>query len=303
MSMFNAYMQLSGAIDADVLRGEPLSRRTTLRIGGPADLIVVAHSYTALVHTLDVLAHERVPWVILGKGSNVLCSDRGYRGCVICLGREFARLSVEDTAITCGAATLTSKLVNRALTSSLSGLEALWGIPGTVGGALAMNAGSRDEWIGSSVRDVVVTRPGEGLVRRKASDIIWGYRSASFAPDEVILEATFDLVPGEKDAIARRMEALLKRRKLTQPLGVPTCGSVFKNPKDRSVGALIEACGLKGASCGGARISARHANFIVNENGACADDVCSLMKTMQESVYEAHGIALEPEVRFLGFGA
>ncbi len=303
MSVFNAYMKLSGTIDADVFRNEPLSRRTTLRIGGPADLLVVAHSYTALAHTLDVLAHERVSWVILGKGSNMLCSDRGYRGCVICLGREFARFSVEDMAITCGAAALTSKLVNLALTSSLSGLEALWGIPGTVGGALVMNAGSRDEWIGSAVRDVVVAHPGEGLVRLKASDIIWGYRSASFTPDEIILEATFDLMSGEKDAIARRMEALLKRRKLTQPMGVPTCGSVFKNPEDRSVGALIEACGLKGASCGGARISALHANFIVNEGGARADDVCSLMKTMQDSVYEAHGIALEPEVRFLGFGA
>lgn len=303
MSVFNAYMQLSGAIDADVRRGEPLSRRTTLRIGGPADLLVVAHSYTALAHTLDVLAHERVPWVVLGKGSNVLCADQGYRGCVICLGREFARLSAGAAAITCGAAALTSKLVNLALTSSLSGLEALWGIPGTVGGALAMNAGSRDEWIGSAVRDVVISRPGEGLARLNASDIVWGYRSASFAPDDIILEATFDLVPGERDAIARRMEALLKRRRLTQPLGVPTCGSVFKNPKARPVGALIEECGLKGTSCGGARISELHANFIVNENGARAADVCSLMKTMRDSVYEAYGIALEPEVRFLGFGA
>lgn len=303
MSVFNAYMQLSGAIDADVFRNELLSRRTTLRIGGPADLLVVAHSYTALAHTLDVLVHERVSWVVLGKGSNVLCADRGYRGCVICLGREFTRLSVEDTAITCGAAALTSKLVNLALISSLSGLEALWGIPGTVGGALAMNAGSHDEWIGSAVRDVIVARPGEGLACLKASDITWGYRSASFAPDDTILEATFDLIPSEKDAIARRMEALLKRRRLTQPIGVSTCGSVFKNPENRSVGSLIEGCGLKGTACGGARISTLHANFIVNENGACADDVCSLMKIMQDSVHERYGITLEPEVRFLGFGA
>ena len=188
MSVFNAYMQLSGAIDADVYRDEPLSRRTTLRIGGPADLLVVAHSYTALAHTLDVLAHERVPWVVLGKGSNMLVADRGFRGCVICLGREFARLTVEGTSITSGGAVLTSKLVNLALTSELSGLEALCGIPGTVGGALAMNAGSRDEWIGSAVRDVVVARPGTGLARLSASDIEWGYRHASFAPDDIILE-------------------------------------------------------------------------------------------------------------------
>lgn len=303
MSTFNAYMQLSGAIDADVYRDEAMSRRTTLHIGGPADLLVVAHTYTALAYALDVLAHENVPWVVLGKGSNILCADRGYRGCVICLGREFSRLSVEGESIVAGGAALTSKLVNLALKSSLSGLECCTGIPGTVGGAVAMNAGGRDQWIGSVVRDVVVARRGEGLVRLAASDIAWEYRRASFEPGDIILEATFDLVPDERAAIARRMEALLKRRKLTQPLGVPTCGSVFKNPKGASVGALIEECGLKGTAHGGARISTVHANFVVNENGASADDVCALMERMRDDVYAAHGIALEPEVRFLGFGA
>ena len=303
MSVFNAYMQLSGAIDADVMRDERLSRRTTLHIGGPADLLVVAHSYTALAHTLVVLERENVPWVVLGKGSNILCADRGYRGCVICLGREFSHLAAEGESITCGGAVLTSKLVNLALKSSLSGLEACTGIPGTVGGAVAMNAGSRDQWIGSTVRDVVIARPGEGLVRLAASDISWGYRRASFGARDIILEATFDLVPDERAKISRRMEALLKRRKLTQPMGVFTCGSVFKNPPSGSVGAMIEQCGLKGTVHGGARISEVHANFIVNENRATADDVCALMRTMQDSVYEASGVNLEPEVRFLGFGA
>ena len=303
MSVFNAYMQLSGAIDADVYRDEALSRRTTLRIGGPADLLVVAHTYAALSRTLDVLAREQGPWTVLGKGSNMLCSDRGYRGCVICLGREFSRLTVEGESIVSGGAVLTSKLVNLALKSSLAGLECCTGIPGTVGGAVAMNAGSRDQWIGSSVRDVVVARPGKGLVRLAASDISWEYRHASFQRGDIILEATFDLVADEHAKIARRMEALLKRRKLTQPIGLPTCGSVFKNPAHGSVGAMIEQCGLKGTACGGARISEVHANFIVNERGAKASDVCALMKRMQDSVYAAEGIELEPEVRFLGFEA
>ena len=303
MSVFNAYMQLSGAIDADVYRDEALSRRTSLRIGGPAALLVVAHTYTALAHTLEVLEREDVAWTVLGKGTNVLCSDRGYRGCVICLGREFSRISSDGQSITAGAAVLTSKLVNVALTSSLSGLECLAGIPGTVGGAIAMNAGSRDEWIGSAVRDVVIARPGKGMVRLAASDIEWAYRRTSLGRDDIVLEASFDLEPAEKGAVARRMEALLKRRKLTQPIGVPTCGSVFKNPGDASVGALIEQCGLKGAVHGGARISNVHANFIVNENGASADDVCALMEAMRDGVYEKHGIELEPEVRFLGFRA
>lgn len=303
MSVFNAYMQLSGAIDADVYRDEALSRRTSLRIGGPAALLVVAHTYTALAHTLEVLEREDVAWTVLGKGTNVLCSDRGYRGCVICLGREFSRISADGQSITAGAAVLTSKLVNVALTSSLSGLECLAGIPGTVGGAIAMNAGSRDEWIGSAVRDVVIARPGKGMVRLAASDIEWAYRRTSLGRDDIVLEASFDLEPAEKGAVARRMEALLKRRKLTQPIGVPTCGSVFKNPGDASVGALIEQCGLKGAVHGGARISNVHANFIVNENGASADDVCALMEAMRDGVYDKHGIELEPEVRFLGFRA
>ncbi len=303
MSIFNAYMQLSGAIDADVRRDEMLSHRTTLRIGGPAALLVVAHSYTALAYTLDVLAHENVPWVVLGKGSNILCSDNGYRGCIICLGREFTRIAVEGESITCGGAALTSKLVNTALKSSLTGLECCAGIPGTVGGALAMNAGSRDQWIGSVVRDVVVLRKREGLARLAASDIAWGYRSTSFLPGDIILEATLDLSSDERDKIARRMDALLKRRKLTQPIGLPTCGSVFKNPLEGSVGALIEKCGLKGAKRGGARISEVHANFVVNESRASADDVCALMQLMRDSVHASYGIALEPEVRFLGFGA
>ena len=303
MSVFNAYMQLSGAIDADVMRDEALSRRTTLRIGGPADLLVVPHSYTALAYTLDVLAREDVPWTVMGKGSNILASDRGYRGCVICLGREFSRISVEGESIVAGAAVLTSKLVNLALKSELTGLECCTGIPGTVGGAVAMNAGSRDAWIGSAVRDVVVARPGKGLSRLKASDIEWGYRHAAFEKDDIILEATFDLATDERAKIARRMEALLKRRKLTQPVGLPTCGSVFKNPEGASVGALIEQCGLKGTVHGGARISEVHANFIVNENRASANDVCALMKAMSDGVYESTGIELSPEVRFLGFGA
>ena len=303
MSVFNAYMQLSGAIDADVLRDEPLSRRTTLRIGGPADLVVVAHSYPALSYAIDVLDREKVPWVVMGKGSNILCADSGYRGCVICLGREFSRIAEDGESITCGGAVITSKLVNAALKLSLSGLECCTGIPGTVGGAVAMNAGTRDQWIGSVVRDVVIARQGEGLVRLAATDVAWGYRSTSFEPRDIILEATFDLVPDEREKIARRMEALLTRRKLTQPTGLPTCGSVFKNPHGKSVGSLIDRCGLKGTAHGGARISTVHANFVVNENGASAADVCALMKAMSDGVYDAFGIDLEPEVRFLGFGA
>ena len=162
MSVFNAYMTLSGAVDATVTRDERMARRTSYRIGGPAALFVAAHSYPALVRTIQVLAAEGVDWVILGKGSNLLVSDKGYDGCVIVLDGEFSRTSLgEDGTLTAGAGALLSKVVNEALKAGLSGLEPCVGIPGTVGGALSMNAGTRREWIGSVVRDVVVLRVRE----------------------------------------------------------------------------------------------------------------------------------------------
>lgn len=304
MSVFNAYMTLSGAVDADVVRDERLSRRTSYRIGGPAALFVAAHSYAALSRTLSVLAAERVEWVILGKGSNVLVADGGYDGCVITLDDEFSRHSLgEDGTLTAGAGASLARLVNAALKEGLTGLEPCVGIPGTLGGAVSMNAGTRDEWIGARVRDVVVLRPGEGMHRYGGGEIEWGYRSTSLPTSEIILEATLQLEPAEPDEIARDMEARLRRRRERQPLGVPSCGSVFRNPPGRSVGILIESCGLKGAMCGGAQISPEHANFIVNRGGATAADVCELISRAHDAVLDRYGIDLTCEVKLLGFGA
>ncbi len=304
MSLFNAYMSLSGAIDADVRRDERLSHRTSYRIGGPAALFVACHSYAALVKTVAVLAEEQVDWVILGKGSNVLVSDEGYEGCVIVLDDEFARVSVgEDGIFTCGAGTLLSRAVSEAQRAALSGLECCVGIPGTVGGAVSMDAGTRREWIGPHVRDVVVLRPGEGMHRYEGSEIDWGYRRTSIPTSEIILEATFSLEPSTRAEISADMESRLRSRRSSQPLGKPSCGSVFRNPPDRSAGKLIEGCGLKGAVQGGAQISQEHANFIVNNGGASAADVIALMRRAHDAVLEKHGIDLSCEVKLLGFGA
>ena len=290
-------------VDLGAKRDVPLSDLVSFRVGGPAASVLQPKGETELCRALDVCRTEHIPVVLLGNGTNVLPTDEGFCGLVLHMSGDDAAPVFEGGRVTVGAGYSLTALAKESVQRGFMGLERLCGIPGTVGGALAMNAGSRDEWIGSAVRDVVVARPGAGLARLSASDIEWGYRYASFAPDDIILEATFDLVPGEKDKIARRMEALLKRRRLTQPVGVPTCGSVFKNPRNASVGSLIDGCGLKGRSAGGARISTVHANFIVNEAGATADDVCALMQEMHDRVLKAHGIALEPEVRFLGFGA
>ncbi|EHF01426.1 UDP-N-acetylenolpyruvoylglucosamine reductase [Olsenella sp. oral taxon 809 str. F0356] len=303
MSVFNAYMALSGAVDAEVLRGERLSRRTTLRVGGPASLFVTAHDYAALRRTIEVLDRERVEWVVLGRGSNVLASDEGFDGCVVKLGREFSRVSVgEGGLVSAGAGAPLSSLVSQTLKEGLSGLECCVGIPGSVGGAVSMDAGSRHEWIGSRVSDVVTLRPGVGLRRYEGSEVEWGYRWCSLPAGEVILEASLRLDPSTREEVSAEMERRLASRRSTQPMGQPSCGSVFKNPGTRSAGALIDSCGLKGYAVGGARVSDLHANFIVNTGGATATDVARVMAHLRECVVQRHGIELEPEVKCLGFG-
>lgn len=305
MSVFNAYMALSGAVDADVARNEPLARRTSYRIGGPAALRVTAHSHAGLARTLAVLADEGVDWVVLGRGTNVLVSDEGYDGCVILLDGEFARMTVspEEARITAGAACALSNVVNAALRASLSGLEMCAGIPGTLGGAVSMNAGTRREWIGRRVRDVVSLRPGGGLVRHEGGEVEWGYRATSLPGDEIVLEATLDLVAADRAAMTADMDARLRRRRAAQPLGLPSCGSVFRNPPgDESAGRLIEVCGLLGATCGAAQISPEHGNFIVNRGGATAADVVALITLAHDTVLERCGVDLSCEVKLLGFG-
>nr|WP_314640147.1 UDP-N-acetylmuramate dehydrogenase [uncultured Olsenella sp.] len=303
MSVFNAYMALSGAVDAEVLRGERLSRRTTLRVGGPASLFVTAHDYAALRRTIEVLDRERVEWVVLGRGSNVLASDEGFDGCVVKLGREFSRVSVgEGGLVSAGAGAPLSSLVSQTLKEGLSGLECCVGIPGSVGGAVSMDAGSRHEWIGSRVSDVVTLRPGVGLRRYEGSEVEWGYRWCSLPAGEVILEASLRLDPSTREEVSAEMERRLASRRSTQPMGQPSCGSVFKNPGTRSAGALIDSCGLKGYAVGGARVSDLHANFIVNAGGATATDVARVMAHLRKCVVQRHGIELEPEVKCLGFG-
>ena len=304
MSVSNAYLSLSGNINGTVLLDEPLSRHTSYRIGGPAALFVRANDYAALVRTLEVLRAEGVRWVLLGKGSNILADDAGYQGCVICLGDQFARINVsaEEGLITAGAGAALSRVVSEAMRASLSGLEPCAGIPGTFGGALSMDAGTRREWIGQRVRDLVVLRPGKGMFRYAGSEIDWGYRTTSLPGSEIILEATLALEHSEKDLIAAEMDERLRRRGDTQPLSLPSCGSVFKNPPDYSVGKLIEECGLAGLSQGGAQISTVHANFIVNTGGASAADVLGLIAHVHDAVLERHGVDLSCEVKFLGFG-
>lgn len=289
--------------DGDIYAHEPMARHTTYRIGGPARFYVRVSSIGALTRLVEVCKSEGVPWVVMGRGSNLLVADEGFEGVVISLGRDFRSLVVDEQrcCFMVGAGVLLSAVVQEAFRRSLAGLEFAVGTPGTIGGALRMNAGSRDEWIGSRVTSVTTLAPGRGLARRCGSEITWGYRSSSFDPDEVILECELAADPADPFYIRGKMEANLARRKKTQPVNEFSCGSVFRNPEGRHAAQLIEELGLKGLRIGGACVSELHANFIVNTGDATARDVRALISLIAAKVYEAYGIELAPEVRFLGF--
>lgn len=303
MSLFNAYINLSGAVDADVVREEKLSRHTGYHIGGPADLFITAHSYAALAKVLEVLTAERVEWVILGRGTKILASDSGYHGCVIVLDDEFSRISIgEGGFVTAGAGAVLSKTIFEASRAKLTGLEFLSGIPGSVGGAVSTNAGTRHEWIGSRIHDFVTLQPGKGMKRYAASDVEWGYRRTTIPTNEIILETTFELTQGDSASIDAASREYLMNNAVSSGSRA-SCGAVFRDPPGRSASVLIDACGLAGRSSGRARISEEDANRIVNCGGASAADVIALMSLMHNEVQKRFGVDLSCEVKLLGFEA
>lgn len=296
-------LRFEDSFDGEIRLDEPLSKHTSYRIGGPARAYILVNSPAALSAALTACKADECPWVVVGKGSNLLVSDAGFKGAVIVLAGEFRnwKFDEENARVVVGAGTTLSRLVQEVFHRGYSGMEFAVGTPGSVGGAVSMNAGTKDDWIGSRVVSVTTFAPDQGLKRYAPSDIEWAYRSTSFAPDEIIVEVELQLTPALSGNIHDKMRTLLERRKASQPLEYPSCGSVFKNPEDASAGALIDEVGLKGSMCGGAQISEKHANFIVNKNKACASDVLALIKRAQEKVKEHYGIELQPEVKFLGF--
>jgi len=300
VSVDTAFERLAAELTGPVRRAEPLARHTTYRIGGPAALFLECATVADLSAATAILAAENIEWTVLGKGSNVLASDEGYDGAVIILGRDFKRHSVDDDHLRTGAGVILAAVVQDAFKLGLSGLEFAVGVPGTVGGALAMNAGSRDEWIGSIVESVTVFKPGVGLIGVRGPEIAWEYRRSDLTARGIIVEAVLRVTDSDQVGIRRSMEASLRRRKRSQPLNVPSAGSVFVNPDGDSAGRLIEKAGLKGTKVGGAMVSDVHANFIVNAGGATAADVVALVRLIRETVKDANGIELRPEIRFLG---
>ena len=294
---------LSSGFEGALFENEPMSRHTTYRIGGPARYLIRVDTLASLVRVTDVCRSCGLPWVVVGQGSNLLVSDDGFEGAVITLGVGFAACSYNDDigTFSVGAACRLSRVVREAHTYARTGFEFAVGTPGTLGGALRMNAGTSRDYLGSRVLSVTTLRPGQGLRRYSAQDIEWNYRQSSLPYDEIVLECELATSLGDTEEIRTTMESARSRRRKTQPLAWPSCGSVFRNPKGESAARLVESTGLKGATCGGAQISDVHANFIINRSQARAVDVLALIHTAQDAVRERCGIELIPEVRFLGF--
>ena len=300
MSFDTLERKLRSSLVGEVLCNEPMARHTTYRIGGPAELFVTCDTAADLAEAVRLCDEHGVEHVTIGKGSNLLVADAGYRGAVITLGKEFKTHRIRGSEIETGAACILASIVRDACSHGLSGMEFAVGIPGTVGGAISMNAGTGDTWIGTIASSVTVYLPGEGLTQLDGDEIPWAYRTAGLPAGAVVVEAVLQLAQGDRDAIQAAMDASIERRKRTQPVGSWSAGSVFRNPPGDSAGRLIESAGLKGTRLGAARISAAHANFIVNEGDARAADVLGLVRKVQMTVKDTHGIELTPEIKLLG---
>ncbi len=278
---------------------EPLAPLTSFRIGGPADLLIEPAGIGEAHELVRHLRSQSTPFTVIGNGSNVLVSDAGFRGVVIHLGPGFSTAGLADGVVTAGAGMRLAAFVDFCVTRGLAGVEMLAGIPGTLGGALVMNAGAHGGEIGDTVVDVTVLRGGDLMtLRRDACGFV--YRDSALRGD-IVLSARFAPGTGDVEALTARRRELIARRNATQPLTRPNAGSIFRNPEGTFAGRLIEDAGLKGARIGGAEVAGLHANFISNVDDATAADVVALINHVRERVCAHSGILLEPEIRFIGF--
>jgi UDP-N-acetylmuramate dehydrogenase len=287
---------LSGMLGDAVRFHEPMAPKTSMRVGGHAAAYATITSVQQLVDVLAYCARESIAWTMLGLGTNVVVRDEGFLGIVIRLAGQFTRIEVSGTIIHAGGAAPIVSVCREAVRAGLEGAEALVGIPGTVGGAIRMNAGTKVE-IGELVRNVEIVVAGEDAQTMTLP--AFAYRHSSLDRSAVVCSAELVLRRGDRDAVQARLLEHINRRSATQPIELPNSGSIFRNPPGDFAARLIETAGCKGMRVGGAELSTKHANFIVNRGGATCADVVSLMTQIRDAVRARHGIELEPEVQIL----
>ena len=284
----------------NALVNEPMSAHTTLKLGGPADYLVFPRSAEEIAALFSEAGAYNLPVTVIGHGSNLLVLDGGIRGLVISVGKNMRKIRREGNTVTAQAGAMLGAVAAEAAEAGLAGLEFASGIPGTVGGGVTMNAGAFGGEMAQVITRVNGISPNGKAVSLSREEMRFGYRQSAVTDlNFVVTEAVFELQPGDPAAIRSLMSELNARRAEKQPLDVPSAGSTFKRPEGYYAAALIDQCGLKGYSVGGARVSMKHAGFLVN-TGTSSEDFLNLMKKVQQIVEERVGVRLEPEIRILG---
>lgn len=296
-------------LESEILKDEPMKKYTSFKVGGPADIFVDPGTEERLIKTINYFEDSNIPYILMGNGSNIIFRDGGYRGAVILtnsrVNGSMAGLGYNDKKnpiISAGAGILLSTLAKIVASDSFTGMEFASGIPGTLGGALFMNAGA----YGGEMKDIVVSARVYDPKTKKieitgVNDMDLSYRHSAFqSNNKIILEVDIKLKPGNQDGINSKMKELLKKRNAKQPVNLPSAGSFFKRPQGHFAGKLIEDSGLRGLKMGGAQISELHAGFMVNKGGATSKDIEDLMEVVRVTVFDNFGVMLEPEVRIVG---
>jgi len=287
--------------EKNILIDEPMKRHTTFRIGGPADYFIMPEGIKEVKDVVTLCRQEKMPYYIMGNGSNLLVGDKGYRGVIIQIYKNMNVITVTGSTVTAQAGALLSKVAGAAYESGLAGFEFASGIPGTIGGAVMMNAGA----YGSEMKDrilsaTVLTDENEVRILGK-EELELGYRTSVIArKGYLVLTVELGLEAGDQREIKKQLDILKDERVSKQPLEYPSAGSTFKRPEGHFAGKLIQDSGLKGFQVGGAQVSEKHSGFVINKDQATAADVVSLMEQVREKVYQQFGVSLEPEVKRLG---
>lgn len=299
MSILEGLCQILG--EQNVKVNEPMKKHVTFRVGGPADYFLTPENVEQVQKIVIFLKENNIPYYIVGNGSNLLVGDLGFRGAIVQIYQKMNLIRTEGEYIYADAGALLSKIAAEALSKELTGFEFASGIPGTLGGAVMMNAGAYGGEIKQVIQEAtVLTQEGE-IVKRTVDEMEFSYRSSIFSKNgDIVLSAVLKFEKGNKEAIRARMDELKEQRVTKQPLEYPSAGSTFKRPEGYFAGKLIQDAGLRGFQVGGAQVSEKHCGFVINKDHATAADIVSLMEQVSDKVEAQFGVRLEPEVKRLG---